>query len=146
MENYTLQELQTLILNWADERDLLHLKNAEKQQLKLIEECGELSNAILKNKVKEQKDAIGDIFVVTVILSEQLCEDYDFFTCAFETDYPIHKLIEKLITEERNKFDKLNSICDLLGLDLVECCNLAWREIKNRKGKTVNGTFIKDEN
>lgn len=146
MENYTLFELHPLILNWAKERDLLHLKNAPKQQLKLIEECGELSNAILKNKVKKQKDAIGDIFVVTLILSKQLGENYDYFSCPFESEYPIHKLIEKLISEERNKFDILNSICDLLGLDLVECCNLAWQEIKNRKGKTVNGTFIKDEN
>ena len=146
MENYTLQELQTLILNWADERDLLHLKNAPKQQLKLISECGELADAILAQDVFKQKDGIGDIFVVTVILSKQLVEDYDFFTCPFASDYPIHKLIEKLITEERNKFDKLNSICELLELDLVECCNIAWNEIKNRKGKTINGTFIKDEN
>lgn len=146
MENYTLQELQPLVLNWSREKDLLKKENAPKQQLKLIEECGELSGAIVKNKVKEQKDAIGDIFVVTVNLSEQLGEDYDFFTCPFETDYPIHKLIEKLISEERNKFDKLNTICDLLGLDLVECANIAWNEIKNRKGKTINGTFIKNEN
>jgi len=31
-----------------------------------------------------------------------------------------------------------------LGLDPVECLNVAWNEIKNRTGKTVDGTFIKD--
>ena len=31
-----------------------------------------------------------------------------------------------------------------LNLDLTECANLAWNEIKDRKGNTVNGTFIKD--
>jgi NTP pyrophosphatase (non-canonical NTP hydrolase) len=31
-----------------------------------------------------------------------------------------------------------------LGLDPVECLNVAWNEIKDRTGKTVDGTFIKD--
>lgn len=31
-----------------------------------------------------------------------------------------------------------------LGLDYNECLNSAYQEIKNRTGKTVNGTFIKD--
>lgn len=29
------------------------------------------------------------------------------------------------------------------GLTLKECLNQAWNEIKDRKGETVNGTFIK---
>lgn len=29
-------------------------------------------------------------------------------------------------------------------LGIEDCLNAAWNEIKNRKGKTVNGTFIKD--
>lgn len=28
-------------------------------------------------------------------------------------------------------------------LDIIECLNSAWTEIKDRKGKTVNGVFIK---
>lgn len=31
------------------------------------------------------------------------------------------------------------------NLDPTECLNAAYQEIKNRKGKTVDGTFIKDE-
>jgi NTP pyrophosphatase (non-canonical NTP hydrolase) len=31
-----------------------------------------------------------------------------------------------------------------LGTDLDECTQIAWDEIKNRKGKTVNGVFIKE--
>lgn len=30
------------------------------------------------------------------------------------------------------------------GLDPTECLEIAYRVIKNRTGKTVNGTFIKD--
>ena len=32
-----------------------------------------------------------------------------------------------------------------LGLDINECINIAYEEIKNRKGKLVNGSFVKDE-
>lgn len=32
-----------------------------------------------------------------------------------------------------------------LGLDPTECLESAWNEIKDRKGKTVDGTFIKEE-
>ncbi len=32
-----------------------------------------------------------------------------------------------------------------LDLDVNECLNIAYEEIKNRKGKMVNGTFVKEE-
>lgn len=90
------------ILNWAFQRNLLKPENAPKQFIKLSEEVGELANAILKQNKEEQKDAIGDIQVVLIILSQQL------------------------------------------GLDYKECLKSAYEEIKNRKGKTINGTFIKE--
>jgi NTP pyrophosphatase (non-canonical NTP hydrolase) len=30
------------------------------------------------------------------------------------------------------------------GTSIKECLELAWNEIKDRKGKTINGTFIKE--
>lgn len=32
-----------------------------------------------------------------------------------------------------------------LGLDVTECLGIAYEEIKNRKGKMINGTFVKEE-
>ena len=32
-----------------------------------------------------------------------------------------------------------------LDLDVTECLSIAYKEIKNRKGKMVNGTFVKEE-
>lgn len=32
-----------------------------------------------------------------------------------------------------------------LDLDVAECLSIAYDEIKNRKGKMVNGTFVKEE-
>jgi NTP pyrophosphatase (non-canonical NTP hydrolase) len=90
------------ILEWAKERGILIPDNATKQMLKLSEEVGELAGAIAKNNKVDQIDAIGDIQVVLIILSEQL------------------------------------------GINYKEALESAYNVIKERKGKTVNGIFIKD--
>ena len=52
----------------------------------------------------------------------------------------------------RNVFFRLSHISQLLekiaqdeNTTLEECLNIAYNEIKNRKGKIINGKFIKDE-
>jgi len=91
------------ILEWAAARSLLNPDNAPKQMVKLMEEVGELSSALLKSNKPEQEDAIGDIQVVLIILSAQL------------------------------------------GIDYKASLESAYEVIKNRKGKTVDGTFIKED-
>lgn len=61
------------VLDWARQRGLLG-KHADvkSQTLKLVSEVGELSDAILHDDKKEIRDALGDIFVVLIILSYQL--------------------------------------------------------------------------
>jgi len=90
------------VLEWAEPKGLLNQQIAPQQFMKLVEEVGELSNAMLKGNKTEQIDALGDINVVLIILAEQL------------------------------------------GFDLDTCLQCAYDEIKNRKGKTINGTFIKE--
>ena len=38
----------------------------------------------------------------------------------------------------------LTLLANVRGLNLKECYQRAYNEIKNRKGKTINGNFIKD--
>lgn len=143
----SLQELQPKIIEWAKERNILFTENAPKQRLKLIEECGELASAILKNDVKLQKDAIGDIFVVLVILAEQLNQDITVILNDDEcyNDYIDYAVILSIIKDDfYYKFHSLRDISYKLKQDLTECANIAWNEIKDRKGKTVGGTFIKN--
>ena len=113
--------------------------------MKLIEECGELASAILKDNIEEQKDAIGDIFVVLVILAQQT-DDLDF---DFEDDGyfdSMDELIKGIISDytASGKISYLVNACRELNHDLTECANIAYNRIKNRTGKTINGTFIKD--
>jgi NTP pyrophosphatase (non-canonical NTP hydrolase) len=38
----------------------------------------------------------------------------------------------------------INILADQLGFDIDECEESAYQVIKNRTGKTINGSFIKD--
>ena len=144
----TLQELQKKIMQWAKEKDLLKLENAPKQRLKLLEEVGETAGAILKNNTDEIKDGIGDIFVVLVNLAEQLSEEilFETYGVAKDNDEDFVFLFDNILNSNRLYFSLayLNDICTKLNLDLTECANLAWNEIKDRKGNTIDGTFIKN--
>jgi NTP pyrophosphatase (non-canonical NTP hydrolase) len=63
--------ITTLIRGWAVDRNL-HDANPDRQMLKLMEEVGELANALARNDREKQIDSIGDIYVVLTILSMQL--------------------------------------------------------------------------
>lgn len=109
------EELKTKVEKWADDKDLLHSENAEKQFMKFIEEVFEFKREIdisnLRRLVGDNKDFIsrdinlemGDIFVTLIVL------------------------------------------CKQLGIDCVECLEMAYEKISKRKGKTVNGLFVKEE-
>ena len=144
----TLQELQPLILEWAKDKDLLKSENAPKQRLKLLEEVGETAAAILKNKTDDIKDGIGDIFVVLVILAEQLSEEIIYNTNRFakDDDKDFVFLFDNILNPKRIYYSLayLKDICRKLNLDLTECANLAWNEIKDRTGQTIDGNFIKN--
>ena len=43
-----------------------------------------------------------------------------------------------------DSFVTLIILCYQLDLEPRQCLQSAWDEIKNRKGKTVNGTFIRE--
>jgi NTP pyrophosphatase (non-canonical NTP hydrolase) len=97
-----MKNIKDKVLNWANERNLLHNENALKQYSKLQEESNELLIGILNKDPYEIIDALGDIQVVLIILANQL------------------------------------------GFDIDECLESAYNEIKDRKGKTISGNFIKE--
>ena len=58
-----------LIRSWAKERGIYDKGNSHTQYVKLMEEAGELAEALLKNDKYEIKDAIGDMVVVLTNLA-----------------------------------------------------------------------------
>ena len=51
---------------------------------------------------------------------------------------------QEIIDGLGDSFVTLIILCYQLKLEPKECLQAAWNEIKNRKGKTVNGTFIRE--
>ena len=58
-----------LIRKWANERGIYDKGNSHTQYVKLMEEAGELAEALLKKDKYETKDAIGDMVVVLTNLA-----------------------------------------------------------------------------
>ncbi len=68
-----------LIRSWAAERGIYDNGNSHTQYVKLMEEAGELAQALLKNDKPEIQDAIGDMVVVLTNLAYQ--ENFQIEDC-----------------------------------------------------------------
>lgn len=53
--------------------------------------------------------------------------------------------INNLKLEMGDIFVTLIILCEQIGIDPEECLSMAYEKIKNRRGKTINGQFIKEE-
>lgn len=145
----SIEELQGLIIDWAKDKDLIKEENAPKQYLKFLSEVGETADAILKNDVPEIKDGFGDIAVTIIILAAQIQQPIDLGQEGFNVisgdpdDFgELFDLIHFTYVSSL-AIEQLWNLSKDYGYDLTECLNLAWSEIKDRKGETKNGTFIK---
>ena len=94
-------ELVKLIEQWHEDRNLIAGSTDKDQVLKLIQELGELSDSVCKEK--DMRDDIGDMLVVMINIMK------------------------------RN------------NITIEECLQKAYDDIKNRKGRMVDGIFVKEE-
>ena len=115
------KELQEKVLEWADIHDLLHEENADKQFLKFIEEVFEF---------KTEFDLNGEQFSV--------------YTTDSRTSIKLNTF-RRMKLEMGDVFVTLIILCKQLGIEPQRCLELAYEKIKNRKGETRNGMFIKAE-
>lgn len=144
----TIQELIPLIENWAKEKGLLVPENAPKQYLKFLEEVGETAHEILHENWDKAKLEFGDIAVTSIIFAKQVGINLNFYKRITLSDSFTFDWILSDFSNDYIDKDFLIYLSDLSGfykLDLTECLNLAWYKIKDRSGKTENGTFIKNK-
>lgn len=152
------------VKQWFIDRDLENGGRLDKQSLKLSEEFGELCAGYLKKNEKLTKDSIGDCAVVIVGLAllikvdvqeifQTSGNDRDVMTCFVFLNQNISEFqlsqdfCDKGILElylSRTIY-WLKSLSTALGYDFEECCELAYQEIKDRKGRWIDGTFVKEE-
>ncbi len=99
----SLGELAGLIIEWADDRNLITGATRQAQMLKLTEEIGELASGVARGNEHVVADSIGDAFVVLTILAAQS------------------------------------------GFHIRDCVADAYNEIKDRKGKMIDGVFVREQ-
>lgn len=128
------------IRDWAEKRGIYQKGDMKTQYLKLLEEVGELSKAILKDDKEEVIDAIGDCVVVLTNLSE-LASNYFRVNC--KTCKGIGGYDEDVAGDGGSRMFQPCDNC--YGFTIEDCINSAYEVISKRKGKMVNGTFVKDK-
>lgn len=123
----TFEKLQELVLNWADDKDLIDEENADKQFMKFIEEVFEFKTEmdILYNYRKYYRDR------GICIPSNHRAEH--------------ERITKKAMVEMGDILVTLIILCEQLHLDPVECLDMAYKKISKRKGKTIDGVFVKEE-
>lgn len=95
-----MKKLIKLVAQWHRDRNLIDGSDDKSQTLKLLQELGELSDSVCKEK--PILDDIGDMLVVMI------------------------------------------NICERNNITLDECLQVAYDDIKDRKGKMVDGVFVKE--
>lgn len=131
-----------------------------------MEEFGELCAGIARNDKEKIKDSIGDCFVVMVILNKQTNSNFDFTPLLYLARKGVDVWIEKCVARFASISEKINytgkanrhleydfayalycliKISNEYGLTLESCVQAAWDEIKDRKGKIIDGVFVKEE-
>ena len=156
-----------LVRSWANKRGFIKGGCVTTQRIKFFEELGELCGGILKNKIEVIKDSIGDCIVVAInFMAINDCKFEDYLTekvfyavkHVLEQDVNIKKYTSLLIGSSdlmvSDDCEMYNSyvidVCMFLAciayhynLTLIECLDFSYNEIKNRKGKTIDGNFVK---
>lgn len=174
-----MNELAARIIGWANDRNLVLGSTVDKQNVKLVEEFGELAAGIARNKLEVQADALGDIMVILIILGAQSGESIlsgiskNLSRSHLDYDEVVHELkglyVENGKTLEQEPVFRIMArdigalvyggatakslacpmwgtimMCFTLGLEPAKVLEDVWNIIKDRKGKMVDGVFIKE--
>ena len=155
------EQIYAAVRQWGIDRNLHMGATIESQIVKFWEEYGETCAAFARGNKEGIIDGIGDCAVVLTILNTILefnpeVGDMEDVSAIFENEIPeVGDARIALITipeyfigvEEYSIFEAfvaLKEFAQIQGLDFVECFASAYNEIKDRKGKMVDGVFIKN--
>lgn len=121
-EDQVFEILRGEVLDWGKSKDLLHEENAGKQFMKFMEEVFEFRDEWLLFVHEYNKCSYGEARNTPEVVA----------------------LRENMKLEMGDIFVTLIILCEQLNMDPVYCLREAYEKIKDRKGKTINGVFIKE--
>jgi|TARA_R110000744_G_scaffold8761_1_gene28689 NTP pyrophosphatase (non-canonical NTP hydrolase) len=116
-KNMKYEQLQEKAIQWANDRNIFENSDATKQISKTQEELDETLDALKKLDLYKKSDN-------QLIRSEIMNEVAD-------------GIGDMLVT--------IILLAKMVNLDTVDCLAAAYDEIKDRKGKMVDGLFVKEK-
>jgi len=156
------------VKQWSKDRGITINGKSTTQMLKLVSEYSEIYEAYFEDDIDLLKDAIGDCTVVLINLNELINKEgnlnhkidwtkvenkkVDSSILQAKTMMTLGKLAddigksyyEKASEKIEIMLGQLNSLAELNEINFVDCLELAYNEIKDRKGfLNENGNFIK---
>lgn len=153
--------LAVAITQWAHDRRIIATENAKGQFMKLVSEFGEICEGIREDDDCKTQDGIGDTFVmlnnVSAIMGGEIiglmahpCEPSDdplFFVehMGLLSDYVAKNQRDNALETLGLLGNSLQLLCRKLGFDFVECVEVAYNEIKHRRGVMYGGVFVKED-
>lgn len=163
-----MEQLIKQIEQWASDRNIIKGSKPIDQAMKLFSEFGELADNV--GKGRDIKDDCGDIFIVLTIISAQY-ENGFMLECVKDKSpvddlsklksikHVTHVLASHLYSFVYSVEDSLfcdpsydlklciqylSRVAELSNVTLEECVQVAYNDIKDRKGLMHNGVFIKE--
>lgn len=160
-----MNDLITDIMKWGYDTRITLEASPKDQALKLVSELGELAGSIQNSQLAT--DDIGDISVVLILLAtinnhnpfELFAHEPDrtpeYYDCTWNThfyDLVMHMgLLCDAVLKNQDLYERikncivtLKSLCEFDNTPLQVCLQMAYNEIKERKGVMYNGVFVKD--
>lgn len=121
------EELNARVIEWAQEKGILDASNPIKQLTKTQEELDETMDALVK--IKDLHDP-KQPSLIDVGNKQALIDQYN--------EEVVDGIGDMLVT--------ILILSELCGVDSQHCLTVAYNEIKGRKGKMVDGMFVKESN
>ena len=146
-------------------------KQLDKLFEELGEYAGSFARHTVPEKREEMlvkmQDGLGDVFVVVCILAEQMGVELDFDQMEDYEDtgrngvfYLALGCLAGLVEAQEHKIEDESmepipdhffyaittgiAVAKRNGFDFLACIEMAWNEIKDRKGRMVDGVFVKE--
>ena len=143
-----MEQQQQRVIEICTSWDLHNNTTEEKQILKFYTELGEYADAVLNDDRDAIIDAIGDM-AVCLINAEVIEDRFIVFSkpyCRFDNVYGIidNLVIFAACRDYKECFLILSSLAEAHGTTLEHCLNTVIKVIEKRKGKMINGVFVKE--
>lgn len=135
-------EQQQRVIEICTAWDLYNNTTEEKQILKFYRDLGKYTDAVIRDDIDTIIDAIGNM-AVSLINAEQLCEDKS--DSYFKGNKPIYELVINVSCRcYKRPLLILSSLAESHGTTLEHCLDTVIKVIEKRKGKMINGVFVKE--